>query len=450
MSPLSCPSRLLRRVASRLAWHRVGFAFALTLTSTVNAADWPQWRGPSFNGSSTEDSLPSELNLESGLAWKAALPGPSGATPVVHGDHVFISTIDASKNLLLLCLNRKDGSKQWEKNVAVGAQTGARNNMATPSPVTDGKKVIALYGTGDLVACDMAGKTLWSRQLGKDYGKFAIMWIYGSSPLLYDGRLYVQVLQRNPRPADYTHALDEKDARESYLLCLDPITGKDLWRHVRSTDSTKESQESYTTPFPYEGSHRKELLVVGGDHVSGHDPKTGDEFWRARLYEKRDDWYRIVTSAVAANGLIYASGPKGQPLVAMKEGGTGNVTESHVAWSNKEAHTDWSTPLLYKGKLFVMDGAKKTLSCFDPKSGEKQWGGSLGVSETVWSSPTGADGKIYLVSERGTVLVLSAGDEFKLISKLELGEDPVKSSIAVAHHQVFVRTAKTLYCFGKR
>ena len=322
--------------------------------------------------------------------------------------------------------------------------------MATPSPVTDGKKVIALFGTGDLVAFDMDGKSLWSRQLGKDYGKFAIMWIYGSSPLLYDGRLYVQVLQRNPRPADYTHAQDEKDARESYLLCLDPATGKDLWRHVRQTDSTKESQEAYTTPFPYAGSQRKEIVVVGGDHVSGHDPRSGEEFWRARLYEKRDDWYRIVTSPVAANGLIYASGPKGQPLVALKEGGKGNVTETHIAWNSREGHTDWSTPLLYNDKLFVMDGGKKTLSCFDPKTGAKKWGGSLGVAETVWSSPTGADGKIYLVSERGTVLVLSAGDEFQLLSKLELGEDPVKSSVAVARHQVFVRTAKTLYCFGKR
>ena len=105
---------------------------------------------------------------------------------------------------------------------------------------------------------------------------------------------------------------------------------------------------------------------------------------------------------------------------------------------------------MYQGKLFVMDGAKKTLSCFDPKTGDKKWSGSLGVMDTIWSSPAGADGKIYLVSERGTVLVCSAGDEFKVLSKLELSEDPVKSSVAVARHQVFVRTAKTLYCFGKR
>ncbi|MBL9166946.1 MAG: PQQ-binding-like beta-propeller repeat protein [Verrucomicrobiales bacterium] len=426
-----------------------GLAWVLCGGLLLNAADWPQWRGPSFNGASSAKGLPSELKLDSNLVWKAPMPGVSGATPVVVGDRVFVSSLDASRNLMLLCLNLKTGEKLWERSSGIGSFSGQRNNTASPSPVTDGKHVFALYGTGDLAAFDVEGKPLWSRNLGKDYGKFAIMWIYGSSPLLYDGRLYVQVLQRNPRPNDYTHALDDREARESYLLCIDPTTGKDLWRHVRATDSTKESQESYTTPFPHEGAARREIVLVGGDHLSGHDPKTGDEFWRARLYEKRDDWYRIVPSAVSAEGLVFASGPKGQPLVGVKEGGQGNVTATHVAWTSKEGHTDWSTPLVYQGRLYVADGAKKTLACFNPKTGEKYWSGSLGVSETVWSSPTGADGKIYLLSERGTVVVLSAGDEFKILSKTELGDDQVRSSIVVVDGKVLVRTTQQLYCFGK-
>lgn len=416
----------------------------------VWGADWPQWRGPSFNGSSSAAGLPGELKLDGNLIWKTPMPGVSGATPVVAGDRVYVSSVDDNRNLVLLCLGLASGEKLWERTVGIGSFSGPRNNTASPSPVTDGQRVFALYGTGDLVAFDRDGKPLWSRNLGKDFGKFSIMWIYGSSPLLYEGRLYVQVLQRNPRPNDYSHALDDKTERESYLLCVDPATGKDLWRQVRSTDSTKESQEAYTTPFPYEGSGRREIILVGGDHLSGHDVQTGAEFWRARLYEKRDDWYRIVASPVAAAGLIFASGPKGQPLVAVKEGGQGNVTTSHVAWSSKDGHTDWSTPLVYQGKLYVTDGGKKTLSCFNPRTGEKLWSGSLGVTETVWSSPTGADGKIYLLSERGTVLVLAAGDEFKLLSKLELGDDQVRSSVAVVDGKVLVRASKQLYCFGRR
>ncbi len=413
------------------------------------AAEWPQWRGPAFNGSSPETGLPETLDPKANLRWKAALPGPSSSTPIISGDRVYVASLDGQKNLLLLCLNRKDGSTRWSQTIGVGAATSGRNNMASPSPVTDGSRVFALYGTGDLAAFDKDGKSLWSRNLGKDYGKFAIMWIYGSSPVLYDGRLYVQVLQRNPRPADYGHALGDAPERESYLLCIDPATGKDLWRQVRQTDSTKESQESYTTPFPHEGKGRRELIVVGGDHVSGHDLKSGREFWRARLYSTRDDWYRIVASPVAVGGLIFASGPKGQPMAAFREGGNGTVTESHLAWANREGHTDWSSPLVYRGRLFVVDGAKKTLGCFDPATGQRLWSGSLGVTDNVWSSPTGADGRIYLVSERGSLLVLGAGDEFKILSRTELGEEPIRSSVAVAHGEAFVRSPSALYCFGK-
>lgn len=424
--------------------------FAAAFVSThLHAANWPQWRGPEFNGSSPEKNLPATFSRTENVLWSAPLTGPSGATPVSWGDHIFVSTPDAQKNLNLICFNRKDGSIRWQKTVGIGDKNKGRNNMTAPSPVTDGKSVFALYGTADMAAYDFDGKELWKRNLGKEYGRFSIMWIYGSSPLLYDGKLYVQVLQRDPPPNDYP-SVDDKPTRESFLLCLDPKTGKDLWRQIRKTDATKESQESYTTPTPHRGKNGEELILVGGDYISGHSPKNGEEFWRARLYQKRDDWYRIVPSAVVTDGLIYASGPKGEPLVAFKDGGKGDVTDTHVAWSKKEGHTDWSTPLLYQGKLFVLDGGKKTLGCFDPKTGEKKWSGSLGVPDTIWSSPTGADGKIYCLSENGTVLTLAAGDEFQILSTVKLEEGPCRSSVAVAQGQLFIRTAKNLYCVGKK
>ena len=423
----------------------------LLAPAPLPAENWAQWRGPNFNGSTSEKNLPGVWTKADHVLWSAPLAGPSGATPIVWGEHIFISTPDAQKNLKLVCLNRRDGSVRWEKTVAVGDKNKGRNNMAAPSPVTDGKSVFVLFGTADLAAFDFDGRELWKRNLGKDHGKFSIMWIYGSSPLLHGGKLYVQVLQRDPPPNDYP-SVDDKPTRESYLLCLDPATGRDLWRHVRQTDATKESQEAYTTPIPYRGPLGDELILVGGDHVSAHDASNqGAEFWRARLYTKRDDWYRIVPSAVCHDGLIFASGPKGEALVALKDGGKGNVTESHVAWSKREGHTDWSTPLLYQGSLFVLDGGKKTLGRFEPKTGVRQWSGSLGVSETFWSSPTGADGKIYCLGEGGTVVTLSAGDEFKVLSTVAFeGEGPCRSSVAVAGGQLFIRTAKNLHCVAAK
>ena len=431
--------------------HRLSFALLLaTLAApSLPAENWPQWRGPAFNGSSPERGLPANFSKTEGVAWAAPLPGTSGATPAVWGDHVFVTSPDAQKNLVLLCLNRKDGSVRWQQQVAIGDKVVGRNNMASPSPITDGKSVFVMFGTGDLAAFDFAGKELWHRNLAQDHGKFSLMWLYGATPLLSDGKLYVPVLQRDD-PKAYPHSLDDKPTRDCYVLCVDPATGKDLWRHVRVTDSTKESTESYATPIPYEGKNGREILIVGGDHVSGHHPATGAEIWRARLYEKRDDWYRIVTSPVTYSGLIYATGPKGQPVVAVRDGGKGTLSPGDFAWSFSEAPTDWSTPLVYQDKLFVLDGGKRILTCLDARTGAKKWQGPLGIPETIWSSPIGADGKIYCLSEKGTVVILSAGDEFKVLATVALDEGPCRSSIAIAHGQVFIRTAKNLYCVGRK
>lgn len=427
----------------------LGIASVLLPDRGLQAADWPQWRGPRFDGSSPEKNLPESWSLTEGIAWKKPLPARAGSTPITWGDRIFLTSPDANKNLLLLCLDRKTGDILWQKESAVGDRTGERNNMASPSPVTDGKSVFALFGTSDLVAYDFGGEELWRRNLGKDFGKFAIMWLYGSSPLLYKGNLYIQVLQRDVAN-EYSHAVDGKVERESYLLCIDPKTGKDLWRSVRPTDAIKESSEAYSTPTPFEGAQGTEIVLLGGNYLTGHSPKDGKELWRAGgLNPKQDPWWRIVPSPVMADGIILASAPKRDPVFAYKTGGKGDITATHLAWKMTENSTDWSTPLFYNGKIFVLDGDKKVLSCVDPKTGEKKWSGSLNVKEIFWSSPTGADGKIYCIGEGGTVVVCSAGDEFKVLSTIPMGEGPCRSSIVVANEHLYIRTAQNLYSIGK-
>ncbi len=412
-------------------------------------ANWPNWRGPHHNGFVESGPLPAAPTRDD-ILWSAPMPGRGGSTPVVWDDHVFVNTPDESGNLVLLDLDRRDGKDRWRRTIGIGNKDQGRNNMSAPSPVTDGKSVFTIFGTGDLAAFDVDGRELWKRSLGKEYGKFAVMWIYGSSPLLHGGRLYLQVLQRNPMPADYT-GFDGKPERESYLLCLDPKDGKTLWKHVRKTDSTLESQESYATPMPYRGANGDELIVVGGDHLSGHRLDDGSENWRARLYEKRDDWYRIVTSPVTVPGFIIAGGPKGQPVVALRDGGKGDVTTTGVAWKFTENPTDWATPLVMNDRLYVLDGGKRVLSKLNPKTGEKEWSGKLPGREVIWGSPTGADGKIYQFSEDGTLSVCDAGAEFKVLGTLAFeGEGPCRGSVTVAHDQLFVKTGKQLHCLAVR
>ena len=424
----------------------IAFLLEFVAVFGAGAENWPQWRGPHFDGSARASGLATDLSV-SNAAWTVPLPGKGGATPVIWDDTVFVTSPDAQRQLNLFALDRATGKQRWSAMVALGDKDVGRNNMASPSPVTDGKRVITLFGTGDLAAYDFAGMELWQRNLGKDYGKFAVMWIYGSSPVLFEGRLYIQVLQRPEVPPDYP-LIDGNPKRESYLLALDPETGKTLWKQVRYTDSTKESNEAYSTPVPYTGASGTQLLVVGGDHISGHRLSDGSEIWRSRLYEKRDDWYRIVTSPVAFDGMIYASGPKGQPVVAYREGAKGEVGDAQVAWRFQENPTDWSTPLVFDGKLFVLDGGKRVLSRLNPKTGSVLWTGKLPGTGPIWGSPTGADGKIYLVSEDGTASVVSAGDEFKILSTTRFtDESPFRGSIAVAQAGVFVRSARQLYCF---
>jgi outer membrane protein assembly factor BamB len=245
-------------------------ALILLSSFATPGEDWPQWRGAFFNGSTTESNLPTAWSKTENIAWIASLPGASGATPIIWADAVFVSSLNPEKQLLLICLDRATGNVRWQRKVADGNIERGRNNMASPSPVTDGKGVFVLFAIGDLAGFDFSGKELWRRNLANDYGRFANMWIFGSSPMLYAGKRYVQVLQRNPVPSDYHHAQDGKVERESFLLCLDPSAGKNLWRHVRRTDAVDESQEAYSTPIPFDSSAGAEILVSGGNYVTAH------------------------------------------------------------------------------------------------------------------------------------------------------------------------------------
>ncbi len=425
---------------------------AFTLTLAAHAENWPQWRGPAFNGSSSEKNLPETWTKET-VKWTAPLPGPSGATPAVWGDSIFVSSPDAQKNLLLLCLDRKDGQVRWQKQLATGDLTVGRGNMASPSPVTDGKNVFVLYGTGDLAALDFDGNIQWQRNLGADYGRFAIMWLYGSSPLLFDGRLYVQVLQRNPVPNNYPALAGGDPARESYLLALDPATGKTLWKTARPTDAKMESAESYASPIPATGADGKaQLLLVGGNCLTGHDPATGAELWRGYgLNPKDGEWMRIVASPVSAAGLAIACGPKKEPMLAFRTDGKGDITTTGLAWKNEERKTpDVCTPAFDGQRLYVVDGDGHTLTCLDPKTGEKKWSGELPDRTVIRSSPTVADGKIYIVNEKGTVMVCAAGEEFKVLATIPMGDaEGMRASLVVSGGQLFLRTTQALYCVGK-
>ena len=428
---------------------------SLAVVSPALAENWGQWRGPAFNGSSPETGLPTEWNAERGteehVRWKTKLPGASGATPAIWGDSVFVSSPDENRNLCLLCLNRKDGKLRWSKTVMEAANmVNGRANSASPSPVTDGKAVFVAYSSGDVAAFDYAGQELWRRSLGQEYGKPAFQWLYGSSPLLYEGKLYVQVLQRTPAPEGYPGIAGAGGERESYLLAMDPATGKTIWKQSRPSEARAESKESYGTPIPHVAPDgKRQILVVGGDCLTGHDAATGKELWRAYgINRKRGETMRVVASPVSAGGLAIACGPKKEQLIAVRTDLRGDVSENGIAWTFDEKKTpDVCTPAYADGKLFVLDGDSATLTCLDAKTGAKRWQGNLGDRTVIRSSPTVADGKVYIINEKGTVFICGAGDEFKLIKSIPMSDpEGTRASIAISDKQLFIRTTENLYC----
>jgi outer membrane protein assembly factor BamB len=424
---------------------------------------WPHWRGPTFDGASAATDLPTSLDPKQ-AKWAADLPGASAGTPIVAADRIFLTAIDAqSSKLLALCLSRADGRVLWRKEVGEGFRKNDRNNMASPSAVTDGKIVVFYYASGDLAAFDPQGNPLWTRNLVNDYGPFNFQWIYGSSPTLYKGKLYVQVLHRDhPVGGGFggrgrrggggqAQGQQPQGPAESYLLAIDPATGKNLWRQVRPNEAVEESKESYGTPIPFEHDGKSLILLIGGDCVTAHDAETGQEVWRYGGWnpDKIGHW-RMVPSVVTGAGLVFGSPPKGGPLFAIRPGGAGDVTQSHQAWRSEKWTTDVCIPLFYKGNLYVLDGDKKTFGCLDPATGREKWSGKLDSRPVFRASPTGGDNKIYCMNEGGQVWVLSA-DEFKVIYHGDLPNEagPTRASIALADGQAFVRTGDKLYCFGK-
>lgn len=429
----------------------VGLAGAAFLTSP--AANWPQWRGPQFDGSTTDTGVPASFSKEENLKWVADMPGPAAATPVVWEDKVFVSSTDAGgKKLVALAYDRATGRLLWREEVAEGFGRDNLSNFANPSPVTDGRLVWFYYGQGDLVCFETGGKKSWARNLAKDYGQFAFLWTYGASPLLHDGRLILQVLQRNV-PVQGRGRSDGPN--DSYVLALDPATGKELWRVIRPTEAREESHEAYSTPTPVTHAGRAELLIVGGDLISGHDPKTGRELWQWGTWNpSRITHWRLVPSPVTGEGILLACAPKGSPVYAFKLGATGNLPEDAPAWISKEREvsSDVSTPLFYKGRFYVLNSDRRTISRVEPATGKVEWTGEVGARSKIEASPTAADDRIYFQSHGGEVFVVAAAPEFKVLHSTLLGEENeryTRASLAIAHGQLFVRTGKKLYCFGK-
>ncbi|MEM9281328.1 MAG: PQQ-binding-like beta-propeller repeat protein [Verrucomicrobiota bacterium] len=418
------------------------------------AENWPNWRGPNFDGSSNEIGLPGKFSKEDGVVWRAPLPGPAGSTPIVWGDHVFLTSANEdSSGILAMCLSASTGDIKWSYQFSDDAMRDTRTNTAGPSAVTDGELVYFFTGSGDLAAYDFEGTQVWQRSIEDDYGPFAMQWTFSSSPQLAHQTLYLQILQRD-EPVNERGNTD--GPIDSFLLAMDPKTGDTKWRHIRPNQALKESKEAFSTPIPITHNGRNELLIAGGDCLTGHDPSTGEELWRWGTYNPGQvHHWRLVPTPVYGQGTILVCTPKKNPVHAISAGGSGDISSSGNIWTSegKEVTSDVPTPLFYDGYFYVLNGGTKFLSCLHPTSGKVLWTTRIDGKQKIESSPVGVDGKIYFMSQMGEVFVYSAGPEGgALINSTLFGVEQsvnIRSSIVPANGTLYIRTDDSLYAVRK-
>jgi outer membrane protein assembly factor BamB len=400
----------------------------------LTAENWPQWRGPMLNGVSGETHLPVKWSATENVVWKVPVPQYSGSTPIVWGEHIFLSVADKGE-LHLWALDRRNGSTRWTRKLSGGDRRQMKQNMSSPSPVTDGRHVWVMTGTGMLSAFDFAGNQAWTRDVQKDYGRFGIMHGYAASPLLHEGALYVPVL----------HGMMTDDP--SYILRIDTATGKTVWRVERPTNARFESPDAYTTPALLKHAGGTEVVVTGGDVVTGHDPATGKELWRAEgLNPYNEGDYRIVASPVVHGDLLIAPSRE-RPLLALKAGGRGDVTRSHLLWSFNNG-PDVPTPVT-DGTYVYSINDRGVIYCLEAATGKTIYGPQRIRSATYSGSPVLADGKIYITDEDGVTSVIQAGPKFAILAENDLGEYTL-SSPAISGGQIFIRTTGFLYAIGAK
>ena len=426
---------------------RVVVAFSSLLVAAIPAAaeNWPHWRGPNFDGTSTETGLPTEWQANAdgtkNVRWRYDLPGPAGSSPIVWGDTVYLTSADADGDGLSVLAIGTDGALRWQTQVDSGSvkvfeQFAHETNAAASSPVTDGEYVWALFGTGKLYRLSSDGKITWTVDLAARYGAPSLYFGYSASPLLLEGRLFLQLLH----------------AEAQLVVALDAATGEEIWKAERPSDSKQESRQSYASVLPFEAGGKTQILIHGSDYLTGHDVDTGEELWRFGTLNPEDSYnpmYRFVTTPVVRDDLIVVPTAKRGPVFGLRPGkarGDLATDAAQATWTLERGTPDVPSPVIADGIVYL-SGENGRLTALDAASGEEIYAERAHQSQHR-GSPIAADGKVYLVGTDGTVTVVKAGRNFEVLAQNAIEAGRLAASPAVSGGVIYLRTHEALFAIG--
>ena len=409
------------------------FALLLLSVSAVRAENWARFRGPSGQSHSTETGLPVHWSDKENIAWKTRIPGQGWSSPIVYEDHVFVtSTTEEGKSCHVIAVDRRGGEVLWNKKVFEQEvrKTRPENLHATPTPVTDGELVYAVFSAGSIVALSFSGEIVWTSHTIQHYSEHGL----AASPILYKNLL---IMMYDGSDSAVRKVGFQVPWKKAVILAVDKKSGKERWRGKRGS-----SRLGHVTPIVVRFNGADQLISNTGDVIQGHDPSDGSRIWSVSSPGEG-----IAPSNAIGKGLVYTvSGSAGSRIRVARIDGKGDVTDTHIAWEQTKGVPNLASFLLIDPYVYTAT-ARGIVTCFQADDGKVVWQGRIGGKHS--SSPVFADGKIYFLTElESESIIIEPGDKLKIVARNKLGE-VCKTSIAVSQGSLFIRTEHHLYRIGK-
>jgi len=398
-----------------------------------NPNQWPRWRGPHDNGSAQGGTYAVAFSGTSNVLWKASLPGKGCSTPIIWDQRIYLTAPAEGQDAVLAF--DWSGKRLWETRVgpevAGKHQNGSGSN---PSPVTDGSGVYVYFKSGHLAALDFGGKLRWKTNLVERYGKDTLYWDHGISPVLTEKDVVIARMHHG----------------ESWLAAFDKQTGVMHWKAPRNYETPVEGDHSYASPITVARGGKQEILVLGAQHLTAHDAANGKVLWSCGDFNAKGRSYLPVVASALLEGdtiVVPYGRDKDCTLQAIKLGGSGDVTASHRVWKREDTGSFVPTPAAAQGRIYVVRD-RGEVECIDATTGKTIWSDELPKNRaSYYSSPTVADGKLYAAREDGVVFVARVERKFELLAENNMGERIIASPVPVAN-RLLLRGEKHLFCIA--